>query len=1258
MTAITQTVHTLSHRIGKRRQSRRKVVEWILLMCMSAGPASMIQAQPIQRRSDAPRPLTPSESRTRFRLPEDLQIELVASEPLIADPSAVAWDAHGRLFVSEIHGYNLEGHYDVMELNKTGRLDKVVRRIPAGPQAKQAAGKETYGTIKLLTDADGDGRFDSASTFADHLPPCHGIVPARDGIIVVCRPHILFLADRDGDGKAEVREPLFTGFGKTTLERSINNPRWGIDNWIYVAGGSAGGAITGPRLKQPVHIGATDFRFRADGTAIEPVTGRSATFGHTMNDWGDRFLIDTRSPALYPLPIPYRYLARNPFLSSPKTVYNAANYMRTYPASRPHPWRVERSRQPEWAKYYTDRYGAAEAIANGYFTSACGPLLYRADRLPSPYRGSLFACEPSQNLVHRCLLSRSGLRFQARRARGEEKSEFLTSTDQWFRPINLATGPDGAIYIVDMYREIIEDYSAIPRYLQQQYGLIEGRDRGRIWRIVPARTTRSSGTSGDAAFPADRNASELVALLSHTNAWWRHTAQRLLVEHDEVSSVRPALVRLAVGGASAASRLHALYVLAATDQLAPSILERALGDAHFAVRRHALRLCEQWLAQDTRLQQRVRDLVDDSDATVRLQLALTLGQWPDPRSLELLARLAKSDGTDEWFRAAILSSVAQSPHRFLQTVLEQRTSSHPMQSLCRGLASMIGTRHRNEEIAAVLCAAGRSSNGRGMAVPTAELLEGLLEGLRHGRQSPFHSGEGEEALSRLLGDARQDVRKLALELIGQLKVSSSPRVRALFAQAARDALNPSLSVSQREAAMRRLASAPWESLRTTAEALLDPRHPLNLQLAAVEALSAADQPAVADLLIAHWSTMTPQVRAEAMRVIFERTNRLPRLLSAMERKTVSPQSLGAYERVILLEHADESIRSRAAKLLISPLNSVTAVRLDRYRAALKSKRDVVRGKAVFQRVCSACHRLDGVGTAIGPDLTATQNRPDEAMLLDILQPSAKITAGYRSYAVVDHSGRIFTGVLASESATSVTLRWGAPQIGDRTEAVFEERTVLRKDIEQMKALDQSLMPEDLHKLIKPQEMADLLAYLRAALGPISSTRRVLFDEQPSFADQLTQGTGTASVVRAGAYHGKISLRITPPQRYSPHLPGWSFRIRKNPAPGEYRYLRLAWKTTGSGVMIELAADGNWPPAHSPTRRYYSGLNRTAWQATRVSSIAPRRWTVVTRDLWRDFGDFTLTGIAPTVVDGEALFDSIELLRSLDGPAASSLTDSE
>ena len=213
-------------------------------LAMLIGVCGLSARAEIKPAADAPRPMTPEESASKIRLPKGLRIELVAAEPLVQDPSCITFDERGRLFVCELHGYNIEGHLDITELNKTGVLDKQVRRIRwelQGGKIAEAAAKLQYGVVKMLTDSNGDGRMDKTHVWAKDLPPCYGVIPARGGVIVVCAPDIVFLADRDGDGLPEIRETLFTGFRTRVLERAINNPCWGLDNWIYVGAGGDGG---------------------------------------------------------------------------------------------------------------------------------------------------------------------------------------------------------------------------------------------------------------------------------------------------------------------------------------------------------------------------------------------------------------------------------------------------------------------------------------------------------------------------------------------------------------------------------------------------------------------------------------------------------------------------------------------------------------------------------------------------------------------------------------------------------------------------------------------------------------------------------------------------------------------------------------------------------------------------------------------------------------------------------------------------------
>lgn len=1206
-----------------------------LLLCFvfSAGGNTPLLAQ-IQLATDDAKPLSPEESRKLFKLPAGFRVELVAAEPLVADPVAIAFDARGRLFVCEIHGYNLEGYYDVLELNKTGELDRVVRRILASPEATRRAEQEQYGTVKLLEDTDGDGHMDRMAVWADRLPPCYGVAPALDGAIVLCAPDIVYLADRDGDGRAEVRETLFTGFGVGELWTRINSPRWGVDNWIYgVCGASSGGTIRGPKLAKEVELGAVCFRFKPDGSALEPCSGRTSGFGQAMTDWGERFLVTNQQHALFVAPLEHRYLARNPFYAAPNPVVNVSTYghpARVYPTSQPDPWRLARSKDPAWVKFY----GAAEATANGFFTAASGQAIYQAAQFPAEYRGNHFSVDNAQNLIHRCLLERSGASYAVRRPKADEETEFLTTPEQWFRPVNLSVGPDGGLVVVDMYRAIIEDYSAIPRFLQQLYieSLVAGADRGRIWRIVaggPVGPRRLDLTKATAA--------ELVAKLADPNAWWRRTAQRVLVERGDRSAAGP-LVFLAKTGETPQARLHALYALEGLGSLDPAVVEHALGDPHYGVRVHALRLAERWLAASPDLLAKAAALADDPDPSVRLQAGFTLGETKAPRAVAALARLAAAHGGDPWIQAAILSSSADTADGLLASILAQGERAAEARRLIRPLASVVGARRDEAQLGALLEALAGVTAGDSAALAT-EALRGLVEGLGRGKAVALGSDKGRLALRRLLISPSQETRELALQAARLLKLADTPELMAAYQTAARVARDAARSVEDRQAAVATLAAAPYAVLAPAAKELLDPRQPLDLQLAAVGALSLGEDPAVGSVLLTGFNRFTPKLQAAALDAVFARQNRLPKLLDAIENRTVPVSGLDAFRRLQLEENADPDIRRRAKALLAGATKADRKDLVARYQAALKDPRDPVRGKKVFQEQCAKCHKLAGEGFEVGPDLSSVLSRPDDTLVSDVMDPNNQITVGFRKYVVTTEDGRIFDGVLAAETATSVTLR----------KEEGKEETILRKDIDEMEASSISMMPEDLEKQVQPKDVADLIAYLRQALGPAAPPSITLFDDNPRFADLLAEGEGRARIVTEGAFAGRACLAVTPPQRWSLEIPGWRYTIAEKPGPGEFRYLRFAWKSRGGqGVMIELAADGQWPPGDRPLRRYYAGKNTTGWAAVSVADRAPGEWVVVTRDLWKDFGAFTLTGIAPTAMGGEALFDKIELLRTLDG----------
>ncbi len=601
----------------------------------------------ITRPDDAPKPLPPSESAKAFQVPAGMKIKLLASEPLIAEPSGMCWDEHGRLFVCELHGYNVEGQYDLDELNKTGKLDMEVRRIQASEEARKKAEAETYGTVKLLRDTDGDGVMDKAVVWADRLPPCYGIAPGNGGIIVACAPDIVFLKDSDGDDKPDVREKLFTGFGTGNLERGINAPTWGVDDWLYFGRGWNGGNITGPHLAKPVTLSATDFRIRADGSAIEPVSGSTKTFGMTFTAGGDRFVTTTTHAGLFVTPIPWRYLARNPDAAAPLLDGPASDDTKVYPIAAIHPWRIKREQHAEYFAFYR-KISLSDAAASGYFTSACGPLVYQDHTLPGLH-GHYLNCEPAQNLIHREQIVRDGTRLRLQRLKGEEQREFLASRDSWFHPMHLSHTPDGGIAIVDFYREIIEDYSAIPRHLQQQYGVINGHDRGRLWLLVPEKETKPKSMNMSALDDA-----ALVKELGSEWLWRRQTAQRLLRERGK--PVSPSWK--------------------STDVDQKILALRAADEDHFKA---APEIAQEILSMN----------FDASlPPQLALQIALSLGQSESPKAA--LIRLARAHGDLRWMDAAIASSAAKIEKEILTALAADPGRSEPVMINLAGIIAARG----------------------------------------------------------------------------------------------------------------------------------------------------------------------------------------------------------------------------------------------------------------------------------------------------------------------------------------------------------------------------------------------------------------------------------------------------------------------------------------------------------------------------------------------------------------------------------------
>jgi putative heme-binding domain-containing protein len=404
---------------------------------------------------------------------------------------------------------------------------------------------------------------------------------------------------------------------------------------------------------------------------------------------------------------------------------------------------------------------------------------------------------------------------------------------------------------------------------------------------------------------------------------------------------------------------------------------------------------------------------------------------------------------------------------------------------------------------------------------------------------------------------------------------------------------------------------------------------------AVEQIAGETDPELIGQLAKAFVGSTPPVQQAIVDALFSRRDRLGTVVAALESDQIPASALNAVQRQMLLEHSDPAIQKRAEAALRSA-STFDPKAAEKYLAALKGKRDIAHGETVFREKCAACHQVRSIGHMVGPNLEAEFQRAEETYVKDILAPSETISPGYTTYNVVTDSGTIVSGVLAAETPSSITVR----QPGGKSQVI------LRKDIDPevgLRASRVSTMPDSLSRELTPQDVADVIAWLRSP-----STTLVLLDGGPSSMSVLTAGDGKAQVVEEAHKSGGTAIRILPPGRHCAKIENWHYPIRKNPGPGQYRYLRFHWQAEGAdGAMIELASDGHWGPSTSPQLRYFAGKSPAGHQGIQVATEAPQQWTTVTRDLWKDFGDTTLTGISFIPGDKPMLIGRVELLQADD-----------
>lgn len=640
-------------------------------------------------------PLTPEETVKTFQFAGPFKAEVFASEPLVADPVSMVFAENGDAYVVEMADANM-------------------------PDSLKGRGQ-----IVILRDLDKDGKADTSIVFATGLKEATTVLPWKGGLIVTAAPEILYLKDTTGDGKADIREVLFAGFFEDNDEAQITSLRFGVDNWIYANNDGEPGEVTFTRKPDasPLSMRGADFRFRLDRNEFERTTG-PGQYGQAIDDWGHRFFTKN-SLHIQQVVIPWRYVHRNPYLPAAvaRAIKNISDHDPIMFQRTPAPyWRDERTKRRN--KAFEERNLPPTEYAKDHFTGASGGTFYGGDAFGDPYYGSVFTGDVAGNLVHRDVLATPADGhdpfYVAQRGEGEQQQEFLASTDPWFRPTNFETGPDGCLYVVDMYRQHIETPVSIPDDLAAEMDFSAGSDKGRIYRILPQEGT------GKAAVPdlEAKTSSALVELLSHPNRWWRLHAHKLLIERQD-KSVVPAVKALFGSSPDDRVRIQALYVLEGLDALDADVVRSALKDASPGVRENAAMLAEHFPACLPQLEA----LIDDPSARVAFQATLSLGEFKGNNITNDLAKVLEKYGSNSWFRAAVLSSEPGSSISLVKQLTAPGSFMEKAswgQAFLKDIAYVIGAGEGGKSVNEMLALPVVKENAAASAI-----FHGLIEGLNN-----------------------------------------------------------------------------------------------------------------------------------------------------------------------------------------------------------------------------------------------------------------------------------------------------------------------------------------------------------------------------------------------------------------------------------------------------------------------------------------------------------------------------------------------
>ncbi len=959
-----------------------------------------------------------------FEITEGFQIELMAMEPLIADPVDMEIDELGRWYVVEMHGYPLD-------LSGSGK-------------------------VKRLLDTDGDGFPDESIVFADSLILPTGIMRWKKGFLVTDPPHVLYLEDTDDDGRADKRDTVLTGFAVSNPQHNVNNPEYGIDNWIYVSHegaissknfdellGDRGSAVHFPGKPDapslPQNANGLFVKFKPEEGQAEMGSARGQ-FGHTFDPWGHYFLTSNASH-LFHVVMEAKYMQRNEHLRIPTG--------RHYIPKSGKGFEIFPITQNPVHQLLTDV---------GMMTSACGILWYKGGLFPATYENVIFTAEPTHNLIHADKVNGFGATFES--VNFFENKEFLASTDSWFRPVNHYTGPDGALYVIDYYRKIIEHPEWLSDEVIHSGDLYAGVDQGRIYRITPTETAEPDWL--DQLNLSKKTSQELIELLNHENSWFRMHAQRLLMDRNDDRLV-PLAETAITSQLSPIGKLHAMWILEGKKALSNDVLIEMLKDHSPAIRENAIRIAEEKLEASETLSEALVSMVNDEDPRVRYQLLLSLGSLNTPAAGRARNVLLFQDIEDDWMQLAALS--AREPD--ISSIYDQAIAAlatketNATQLFFRRISGMISRSSQPAEINRFLT-----------EILTADedtwYLPIVLEGLSGtGRSLKISPSNIRLLESKFQASTNAELRSQSINLLNEMNYFDLPAnalltyARSVIKTAAQD---PRFLAD----ALRVIAMSDADPNISEFTTIISNHSHSIVRRAAIDAFNFVDDKNHLNALIDLWPQLQPDQRDRGVRILMNNEEGRRLILSSIESGKMQTASLSWPQTVQLLNSREDDIRFQARAILKG--NELGADSIwNQYKGALTVSGNGSNGAEVFKQACGICHQKGGEnGIAFGPDLASVQNRSHSSLLLDILQPNRSIADGYELWQLELKNGNSLTGIIAHEGPGTLTLR----------DVSGKDHTLNRSEVASLNAFETSAMPQNLHVQLSVEEMADLLAYLK------------------------------------------------------------------------------------------------------------------------------------------------------------------------------------